>query len=93
MSDVKTEYLNQLDLIRENKKVSDNHTFVSKEVSQKAHHGKSGIHFKKNYLPHVDSAISRAKEFASDEVKLVEKVGCNIWKLLEKMKNYKDSML
>lgn len=75
-------------MIKENKKVSDSHTFVSKEVSNKAHHGKSGINFKKNYMPHVDDAISRAKKFTSDEVKLIEEIGCNIWKLLESMKNY-----
>ena len=75
-------------MIKENKKVSDSHTFVSKEVSNKAHHGKSGINFKKNHMPHVDDAISRAKKFTSDEVKLIEEIGCNIWKLLESMKNY-----
>lgn len=75
-------------MIKENKKVSDSHTFVSKEVSNKAHHGKSRIIFKKNYMPYVDDAISRAKEFTSDEVKLIEEIGCNIWKLLESMKNY-----
>lgn len=88
LSDVKSEYADRLDMIKENKKVSDSHTFVSKEVSNKAHHGKSGINFKKNYMPHVDDAISRAKKFTSDEVKLIEEIGCNIWKLLESMKNY-----
>lgn len=88
LSDVKSEYSDRFDMIKENKKVSDNHTFVSKEVSNKAHHGKSGINFKKNYMLHVDDAISRAKEFTSDEVSLVEEIGCNVWKLLESMKNY-----
>lgn len=88
LSDVKSEYSDRFDMIKENKKVSDNHTFVSKEVSNKAHHGKSGINFKKNYMLHVDDAISRAKEFTSDEVNLVEEIGCNVWKLLESMKNY-----
>lgn len=88
LSDVKSEYSDRFDMIKENKKVSDNHTFVSKEVSNKAHHGKSGINFKKNYMLHVDDAISRAKEFTSDEMNLVEEIGCNVWKLLESMKNY-----
>ncbi len=69
--------------------ISQNHTFVSKEVSLKAHHGKSGINFKKNYMAYIDTAIARAKEFASDETELVDSIGCNIWKLLEAMKNYK----
>lgn len=88
LSDVKSEYADRFDMIKENKKISANHTFVSKEVSNKAHHGKNGINFKKNYLPYVEEAILRAKEFTSDEVKLVEEIGCNLWKLLESMKNY-----
>ena len=35
-------------------------------------------------------AIERAKEFANDEVELVQEIGCNIWKLLEKMMNYSE---
>ena len=31
-----------LNEIKENRKVSEQHTFVSKEVSERAHHGKSG---------------------------------------------------
>ena len=42
-SDVYEEYSDQLDLIRENKKVSNAHTFVSNELSVKVHHGKKGI--------------------------------------------------
>ena len=75
--------------LKENRKVSDKHTFVSKEVSEKAHHGKSGINFRKNYMPYIGIAISRAKEFASTEDELVDNIGCNVWKLVETMKNYK----
>lgn len=88
LSDVKKEYADKLEEISENKKVSDNHTFVSKEVSLKAHHGKSGINFRKNYLPKIDIAIARAKEFASGEYELIDNIGCNVWKLIEAMKNY-----
>lgn len=88
LSDVKKEYAEKLKDISENKKVSGNHTFVSREVSLKAHHGKSGINFKKNYLPYIDAAIERAKGFASEEQELVEHLGCNIWKLIEAMKSY-----
>ena len=41
LSDVNKEYADKLKDISENKKVSDNHTFVSREVSLKAHHGKA----------------------------------------------------
>lgn len=88
LSDVKSEYSNRMLEIKENKKISDKHTFVSKEVSDKAHHGKSGINFKRNYMPYIDIAISRAKEFASGEDELVDNIGCNVWKLIEAMKNY-----
>lgn len=90
LSDVKTEYADNLKDICENKKVSDSHTFVSSEVSIKAHHGKRGINFKKNYMPNIDIAIERAKGFSSDEQDLIDNIGCNIWKMIEAMKNYGD---
>ena len=43
---------------------------------------------KKNYLPNIDLAIERAKAFSSDEQELIDNIGCNIWKLIEAMKNY-----
>ena len=42
LADIEVEFGDQLDEIKENKKVSEQHTFVSKEVSDRAHHGKSG---------------------------------------------------
>lgn len=89
LSDVKEEYADKLDLIKENPKVSDNHSFVSKEVSLKAHHGKGGINFRSNYLMHIDEAIVRAKEFALTDNDLIDNIGCNIWKLIERMRSYK----
>lgn len=49
---------------------------------------KYGIDFKKNYMPFVDTAIQRAKEYESSEEELVNHIECNIWKLLESMRNY-----
>lgn len=91
LADLKEEYGDCLELIAENKKVSGNHTYVSKEVSDKAGHGKGGIHFSKNYLPNVDKAIEQAKAFASDEYELVSNIGCNLWKLLESMRRFSPS--
>ena len=88
--DVKEKYKDKLDLIKENKKISNAHTYVSSELSKIAGHGKSKIRFKENYLPNIDKAILRGKSFESDEEKLVDNIGCNIWKLIEKMKEYKD---
>lgn len=86
LSDVKEEYGESMEKIKENPKVSDKHTFVSREVSVKARHGKCGIHFAKNYLPGVDAAIQRAKGFPGDAEDLIASVGCNLWALLESMK-------
>ena len=88
LSDVKEEYKNQLDDILNNKKISKKHTFVSKEVSEKAHHNKGSIDFKKNYLPNVFLASNRAKMFESNEEKLVDNLGCNLWKLIEVLKAF-----
>lgn len=86
LSDVKLEY--NLDDIKENKKISDAHTFVSKEVSNKAGHGKSGIKFEQNYLKNVDIVVERAKDFANEENQLIENIGCNLWQLLEDMRAF-----
>lgn len=91
LSDVSKEYADKLDSIKQNAKVSSTHTFVSKEVSKRAHHGKKHIGFKTNYLPNVDKAISHAKQFPYGEEELVDNIGCNIWLLIEKMRNYKYS--
>lgn len=86
LSDVKEEYAGRMEKILENKKVSTHHTYVSNEVSKKAHHGKNGIHFKSVYLPHISDAVNRAKQFPSAENELIHSVGCNLWKLIEEMK-------
>ena len=90
-SDVYEEYSDQLDLIRENKKVSNAHTFVSNELSAKAHHGKKGIAFKEKYLPHIEEAIIRASKFASDNEALITDIGCNIWILIKEMQSFEAS--
>ena len=90
-SDVYEEYSDQLDLIRENKKVSNARTFVSNELSVKAHHGKKGIAFKEKYLPHIEEAIIRASKFASDNEALITDIGCNIWILIKEMQSFEAS--
>lgn len=64
LSDIKIEFRDELDLIKKNEKISSHHTFVSKALSEKAHHGKKGIKFEKIYLPNVDKALEQAKNFA-----------------------------
>lgn len=88
LADIEVEFGDQLDKIKENKKVSEQHTFVSKEVSDRAHHGKSGINFAGKYLPHIDKAVIQAKKFPGDENELVDSIGCNLWRLIEELKKY-----
>ncbi len=88
LSDVKEEYKDRLDEILENQKISRRHTFVSKEVSDKAHHGKSGIDFEKNYLPYVFTAARRAKMFEAGDEQLASRIGCNLWKMMDILKAF-----
>lgn len=87
-SNVIEEYSDKLGTIKDNKKVSNAHTYVSYELSKMAHHGKRIHGFETTYLPRIDDAISHAKEFPSDVDELVDKIGCNIWKLIEKMREF-----
>ncbi|MDE6761320.1 MAG: RloB family protein [Lachnospiraceae bacterium] len=88
LADIEAEFGDQLDKIKENKKVSEQHTFLSREVSNRAHHGKSGINFARRYLPYMDKAVIQAKKFPDDEYELVDSIGCNLWRLIEELKNY-----
>lgn len=88
LADISKEFDEQLDLIKENKKISKHHTFVSKEVSERGHHGKSGLKFAVRYLPNIDFAIKQAKKFESEETGLIHNIGCNLWKLLESLRSY-----
>lgn len=88
LSDVQKEYMGQMNEIQENKKVSRHHTFVSREVSKKAHHGKGNINFRSNYFPFVFEAVERAKLFEGDEEKLIDHIGCNLWKLIETLQSF-----
>ena len=61
---------------------------MSKAVSERGHHGKSGIKFAAQYMPKIDQAVNQAKKFATDEDELIDNIGCNLWKLIEEMKQY-----
>lgn len=58
LADIDKEFGEQLEKIRQNPKISKQHTFVSKAVSERAHHGKSDIGFTSQYMPYIDRAIS-----------------------------------
>ncbi len=88
LSNILEDFGEQIEDIKQNKKVSAHHTFVSKAVSDRGHHGKSGINFEALYLPNIDQAIKQAKQFASDEEALINDIGCNLWKLMMELKTY-----
>lgn len=88
LADIFQEFGEELEIIKQNPKVSEQHTFVSKAVSERGHHGKSGIRFVKQYMPNIDRAIEQAKKFASNEDELIDNIGCNLWKLMEELKKY-----
>lgn len=87
-SNVYEEYSDRLEYIKQNPKISAAHTFVSNEVSIRAHHGKKCIGFETKYLPKIDKAIVHSKQFPSKVDDLVENIGCNIWRLIEKMRGF-----
>lgn len=78
--DVKEKYKYE-DLL-ENKKLTNTHSFVSKEVSELAGHGKKNICFEKNYLTNIDLAIQRANDYETDINSLHDKVGTNLGELI-----------
>lgn len=87
LCDVAEVYKERFDLIKENKKISNRHTYISNEVSLLANHYKNDINFETNYLPNVEIAIERAKKFPYHPKELINHIGCNIWILIERMKN------
>ncbi len=91
LADIEKEFAGRLDKIKENKLLTDKHTFVSKEVSDRVHHGKKHINFVKNYMPYIDKAVEQAKKFPGDEKELIDNIGCNLWKLMEELKMYPHS--
>lgn len=88
LADIDEEFREHIEDIKQNPKISKKHTFVSKAVSQRVHHGKSGIGFATQYMPKIDQAINQAKKYASTEEELIDNIGCNLWKLLEELKRY-----
>ena len=79
ISDVKTEFAEQLNDILENKVDTQGNSFVSNLLYDKTGHRKSiqCKTFETYYLPNIDAAIERAKFFASEE-ELVDKIGSNL---------------
>ena len=86
LCDVKKTYSDeQLTEIYNNEKVSKQHTFVSKEVSNIAKHNKkiSSKTFDEYYLPNIYIAIENSSQFKSEFPELFDDLGTNLVGLYE----------
>lgn len=74
-------------LLLENKRVSNRHTFVSKEVSERTEHTKkiSQKVFDSFYFKNIQVAMERAKDFSTKCPELLDGLGTNIPDLLEEI--------
>ncbi len=71
----------------ENTKASGRHTKASKEVSERAGHSKRiprGT-FEEQYLPNIETAIQRSKQFAFQFPELLDQLGTNLSDLFEEI--------
>lgn len=84
LCDVKSEYTgDQLEVFKENPKISNRHTAVSREVSIRAHHGKSigPKKFEQYYFPHIQDALIHVQQFQTSYPDLLDDLGSNLWQL------------
>ena len=74
----------QLDELYSNPTISNKHTLVSFQVSERAHHKKSISKntFTKFYYPNISNALNNSKDFATDFPELFDNLGSNLPKLL-----------
>lgn len=84
LCDVKTEYAERLAELKENAKVSNKHTVVSREVSIRAKHSKdiSKKVFEKEYLHRILQAVGHSRKFATELPDILDNLGTNLPVLL-----------
>lgn len=80
ISNVAQEYADKMELVFENKRITNKHTFISNELSKKAHHAKkiSVGKFKQIYLPNIGQAIENSQMLSHDLDALFTNVGTNM---------------
>ena len=78
--DVEKEYADKYNKILKNEKVSKKHTFLSKELSERAGHYKKILEntFVECYLPNIDIAINRSQKFEKTEEGILQNIGTNL---------------
>ena len=77
----------ELEKISQNEKISRQHTYVSKKVSDLAGHAKkiSWSIFDKHYRPNLTKALEAAKSFAQTNEDVLDRVGTTMPALLKEM--------
>jgi len=88
LRDVKTDYSpEQLIEFLENKKVSKQHTYTSKEVSELAQHSKtiSFDKFRTVYFPKINYAMLNAKKLACNYPDILDHLGTNLPQFFEQI--------
>mgnify|MGYP004444214131 CR=1 FL=1 len=88
VSDVNKEYDEHLDEIRNNDVDAQRNSYVSNLLFSKTNHRKriTKKSFERHYLPNIDKAIKRAKDFSeglSLPCELIDRVGSNLWELFD----------
>lgn len=78
--DVEHELSTHYQELIENARISNRHTYVSYELSKRAHHAKSigEKTFVEYYLHNVDTAIKRARDLGIDANELLNNLGSNL---------------
>lgn len=87
--DIKAEYKNNLSDIKENIKISNSHTYISKELSNRVGHGKRIKRYASTYLEHIHDAIKRAKDFKTNPKDIIYDIGTNLGEFIDEIISYK----
>ena len=86
LCDIDSSYGSKMEEIRENHRISNRHTFLSYEVSRRAHHKKriSESIFKKEYLQNIDYAVAQSEKFEVSAEKIIKNglIGSNLRDLI-----------
>lgn len=75
----------ELEVLRINPVISNQHTKISFEVSKRAHHKKaiSALKFEKYYYANIRQAIQHSKNFATEFPAILDNLGSNLHKLFD----------
>lgn len=70
----------------ENVQISNKHSFISKELSDKIRYSKNRLNFNK-FMPYIDVAIENSKLFKLQNEEIKFQLGTSVGKLIEKIRD------